>query len=250
MSFVKRCSIRPRVGVALGTMEQCGVPIRQVVGANVRNIREAAGARQDDVATAARREGLRWTRSKVAALERGDKSIDLAEAVLLAQALGGVTGADVGLADLLQGDGPVRLSPEVVVHRAALRRFLRGDPVSIRVGDVPGGPENAAHTVSQAVAQLDRLSKLDRSGVIRASELRRALHASGEAEERAGRALGLSKAELAALSLGLWGRTLAEERDLRVGVDNPGSGRSARRGRATRQLMAELRTQLEVVGRG
>ena len=69
----------------------------------------------------------------------------------------------------------------------------------------------------------------------------------GEAEERAGRTLGLSKGDVALLSVGLWGRTLGEERDRRVGDDVPLASRSAKRGRVTRQLVEDLRVRLEEV---
>lgn len=67
---------------------------------------------------------------------------------------------------------------------------------------------------------------------------------AGEVEERAGRTLGLSKGEVALLSWGLWGGTLAEERDFRVGNEGSAATRSARRGQTTRRLIEELRTQL------
>ena len=58
-------------------MESHGRSFRQAVGENARRIREEGDARQDDVAVQARALGLSWTRSKLAALERGDKAIDL-----------------------------------------------------------------------------------------------------------------------------------------------------------------------------
>ena len=73
---------------------------------------------------------------------------------------------------------------------------------------------------------------------------------AGEVEERAGRTLGLSKREVALLSWGLWGRTLAEERDFRVGNEGSAATRSARRGQTTRRLIEELRTQLTEVDVG
>ncbi len=220
--------------------------IREVVGENVRRIREAAGARQDDVAAVARGEGLRWTRSKIAALERGEKALDLAEAVLLAQAMGKVASGPVAVADLLAGDGAVRLSSAVVVHRESLRRFLGGDPVRVLVRDVPGGPQR----IRAAMTRLPAASR--RAAAMAGEETSVALmvHAeerAGEAEQRVGRTLGVTKMEVAWLSVGLWGRTLAEERDRRVGDEVPVASRSAKRGRATRQLVEELRTRLSEV---
>jgi hypothetical protein len=53
--------------------------------------------------------------------------------------------------------------------------------------------------------------------------------------------------DVAYLAVGLWGRTLGEERDRRVGDDVPLASRSAKRGRVTRQLVDELRVRLEEV---
>lgn len=228
-------------------MENRQQTIREVVGENVRRIRDEAGARQDDVAAAARGVGLSWTRSKIAALERGEKALDLAEAVLLAEAMGVVAGHSVGVADLLAGDGAVRLSRVRVIHRKALRRFLDGDPVELFVGDLPGGRERMQTALAKVAGGLQRMALLAGPGRTNVGTLRHAETVAGEAEERAGRTLGLSKVEVAYLAAGLWGRTLAEERDRRVGDDVPLTSRSAKRGRVTRQLVEDLRVRLEEV---
>jgi transcriptional regulator with XRE-family HTH domain len=208
------------------TMENREQTIREVVGENVRRIREKAGARQDDVSTAARSVGLSWTRSKITALERGEKALDLADAVLLAEAMAQIAGQPVSIAaDLFAGDGAVRLSPVTVIQREALRRFLGGDPVRLfaregeRTSNLFSPFPDAAHAQMKA----------------------------GEAEERAGRTLGISKLEVAHLAVGLWGLTLGEERDRRVGDEVPLASRSAKRGRVTRQLVEDLRVRLEEV---
>ncbi len=219
--------------------------VRSVVGENVRRWREEAGASQDDLATKARAVGLRWTRSKVAALERGEKSIGVEDLVLLAEAIGG-SGEPATVADLLAGEGSVRLSDQRVLYRESLRRFLSGAPVSVLVKDVPGGIERRREAMKSAPAMFDRMVQL--AGPETEGHL--AEHAekhAGEAEERAGRALGLNKIEVAYLSVGLWGCTLAEERDRRVGGDVPAASRSARRGRETRKLINELRVRLAEV---
>jgi len=219
---------------------------RQVVGENARRIREEGGARQDDVAFQTRRLGLSWTRSKLAALERGDKAIDLPEMVLLAAALSFATDAPVRLSDLLEGNDWVQISRETPLTRAALRRFLNGDPVEFKPGDVPRLPIDRLR--DELLALTDReaafapgLTWQEAAGV----ETR-----SCEVEQRAGRTLGLSKREVVLLSWGLWGRTLAEERDFRVGDEGSAATRSARRGQTTRHLIEELRTQLTEVDVG
>ena len=230
----------------MGNQEQT---LREVVGENVRRIREAVGARQDDVAAAARGWGLRWTRSKIAALERGEKALDLAEIVVLAQAMGEVAGHPVAVADLLAGDGAVRLSSALVLHRGSLRRFVGGNPVEVLSGDIPGGPERVEAVMARMPAALARAAAMAGDDTSVALILHAEEHA-GEAEERVARTLGVSKMDVAHLAVGLWGRTLAEERDQRVGDDVPVASRSAKRGRATRQLVEELRARLAEVDDG
>lgn len=220
--------------------------VRKVVGENARKLRESVGASQDDVAAAARAAGLRWSRSRVAALERGEKSIDVAELVLLAHALGRVTGEPARVADLLDGEGAVELSPTVTVHRSSLARYLGGEPVQIRAGDVPG---EKAHLLDAVAASRPGHGRTWRLAGPEATlgQIEDAEQGAGEAEERAGRTLGVSRADVAHLSAGLWGRAMTAERDHRVG-DAPAASRAQLRGRVTRQLVTELRAQLEVVG--
>jgi transcriptional regulator with XRE-family HTH domain len=228
-------------------MENHEQTIRDVVGENVRRIREAAGARQDDVATAARGVGLTWTRSKITALERGEKALDLAEAVLLAQVMGRIAGEPVSIADdLLAGDGAVRLSRDIVLYRESLRRFLGGDPVKMLNKDTPGGAARAREAMARMPALLKRMSMLAGDDCPITSMIH-AETVAGETELRAGHTLGLTKIEVAYLSVGLWGRTLTEERDRIVGEDLPPASRAAKRGRVTRQLVDELRVRLAEV---
>ena len=227
-------------------MENEPQSVREVVGVNVRSIRDAAGASQDDVATAARQVGLRWTRSRVAALERGDKPVDVAELVLLAQVLGQVSGEPVAVGDLLDGPGAVVLSPTVTVHQSTLVRWLAGVAVEVRVRDVPGEAERLQAASRGLPKTMERLVRLA-GGETTTEAAADAERAAGEAEERAGRTLGVSRADVALLSAGLWGHAMTTERDSRVG-DAPPRSRAQLRGRVTRQLVAELRERLEEVG--
>src|SRR5882724_9856802 len=95
--------------------ERRGEPLRAVVGRRVRALREQAGVRQDDIAVRARLLGLNWTRSTVAALERGEKAISIEELVLLTTLLNAALGRHYGqdwitVAELFDDDADVRLS--------------------------------------------------------------------------------------------------------------------------------------------
>lgn len=56
---------------------------RKALGDVIRHRREGVGMRQDEVATAARALGLRWTRATVAAIELGRREISLSEFITL-----------------------------------------------------------------------------------------------------------------------------------------------------------------------
>lgn len=227
--------------------------LRLAIGENARRLREAAGARQDDVARASRIYGASWTRSKIAALERGDKAVDVGGLLILAAALGSVGNEVVRLSDLLAGVGYVSLTPTFSVTRAAVARALDGEPVNFLVGDVQGGRAMATEAISSAMSRLHRISELG-AGHLRSSETEGLTGSIGEAEQRAGRALGLADWEVGYLAAGLWGETLTQRRDEMVKetvrADATPASTRALRGRATRQLVDELRARLEEVSRG
>ena len=102
--------------------------LRQWVGGRIRALREQHGQRQDDVARAARDLGLAWSRSKVAALERGDKALPAEELLLLPVVLADAQCGQPSLADLLpDGSGTVRLGDRTAMPAAVLARAIRGE---------------------------------------------------------------------------------------------------------------------------
>lgn len=216
--------------------------LREIIGENVRRLRDAAGRTQDDVARAARTLGLAWPQTKIAALERGDKAVSLEEFFLLPALLESAIGREVPYGELLQAaDGDtVHLSTKASAaphDLAALFGARTLDPavdVDIRVWKA----------VSDSLEALEaRLRQLDLH--LTARELLRAQEAAGVAEERAARKLGEIPAVFAAISLRLWGHGLTAERDKRVGdslpPDAPAATVQAKRGRVTRELVDEVR---------
>lgn len=217
--------------------------LRSVVGQGVRRLRTAAGLTPDDVAREARRHGLVWTYSKVYALERGDKAVSAPELLVLAQVMTDACGRPVRLAELIEGDGDVALTPELIVTREWVRRMLSGgqpEPIEPYDEATPG-------ELPRAVAKAWRRREKLYGGKFSSRDLVRIESAGGLAEERAARTLHITAGELAALSARLWRRTLTEERDNRAGAD----AGAQKRGRITRELLDELRARLaEVDGHG
>lgn len=169
-------------------------------GARVRELREAAGATQDELARAVSRAGLIWSRARLGQVEAGEGNPDLAAMVAVAAALTELSGKPVRLVDLLPDSG---VSQELTL----LREALSGEPIrrpSPVIGTVPD----------------PRLAP-----------------GWGQVEDNVARQLGLgSEAIVLAAAHQLYGRSGSEERDHRAGD----GATPQKRGRISRGIIAEL----------
>jgi transcriptional regulator with XRE-family HTH domain len=198
------------------TLEQ--TTLEQAIGAELRRLREADGTRQDQLAAAARRYGLRWNQATIAAVELGRRKLSLGEVALLPLVLAEGLGDPNAGARLL---GVGELIPDVdqdVDVSPGLRLPLR----TVRM--LFGGPSESAERPEPSARRPE-------------------LDAAGDAERKAARKLGVSPHAVALAARTLWNQGLTEERDRRVG--NPARALSrrslqARRGRVTRRLVQEL----------
>lgn len=200
----------------MSTAEATALTLGQVVGENLKRHREAMRWTQHEMARHLQRNGLNWARGQVAAVEAGNReSVPFEAMVMLAAALG------VGLADLLAGDGDVQLTPDTRETRAGLRTLLAG-----RI-DMDLDPQDRVQ-VSQRAAQLRY-----------------------EADLALAKRLGVTAQDVMTAARSLFGgRTLTEERDLRVKVltlDDEAMSigeQQAHRGHITRELSAEIEAAL------
>lgn len=187
---------------------QAAPTLAQVVGENVRRLREERELTQDELVSRWRSIGLAWPRSKLSAFEGGGrKSVPLADAMLIAVAL------DVNLQVLLEGDGDVSLGPGGgAAPLALLREWLSG-----------------RCETDQLLTQL-----VDEEGLFDDG----ASSADTEMAER----VGVQAKDVADIARVLWGRTLTAERDRRVDEMQASSmaERRAYRGHVTRQLESEI----------
>ena len=222
-------------------------PLREVIGDGVRRLREASGKTQEDVSRAARSIGLAWPPSKIAALERGEKSISPEEMFLLPPMLEMAFDREVSYRDLFTSDVTVTLSPKMKVQASELRAVFSSDQTldflptrQELAADAMAGLESFRRKLQPITARLKALD-LPTSFM----ELQVAGRAAqGLAEERAARKIGEQKIVVAAIALKLWGRGLTEERDARLAEslpnDAPPATVQAKRGRITRDLVAEI----------
>lgn len=196
------------------------------VANNLRRLREAAGRRQEDVAVAARQLGLDWGRSTVGMLEADHYELKAAELLLLPLVLLRAGIGDVTLAALLVGD----------------EENVQVGTVGLFKGEVPKLLGRKASAVTWGTTEVFE--------VVEAGGHPYAVpRVFGEAEQKAGRRLGVPARVVMGAALNLWGRSLAEERDARVAESAPAEAGArslqALRAHATRALLAELEPLVE-----
>jgi hypothetical protein len=237
----------------------------QLIGENLKRLRGADS--QDVVARKVRAAGLPWSRSTIAALEAGTKTLDVGELVVLSAG----TGYDV--AELIAGEDLVQLVPNFALSPRAIRHMLGSDE-QMTTSDIDYQPSqvHVKRTVAEAIAGgLDesddfeavladpalesklalgsrRLEAYERIlPRISNTQLRAAREAArGETEMKSARKLKLNDpVVLAVAAIARWGRSLTEERDARVETaatpDVAARTLQALRGHVTRQLVEELK---------
>lgn len=210
--------------------------VAQVIGRNVRRLREERGLLQEELAAEIRRVGPRWAQTTVAEAENGRRAtFSLLDLFALSCAL------QAPLADLLAGgEGGVQLRSGLTLDVTDLHdRLTHNEPVL----------DPAEVALAGAKPGYDRM---------------RAAYAEHDAAERhAARRLGVTVEQVRAAAPELWGLALASERDRRLnertrrlmaeegtsfdklltGQPDPET-RRAQRANMGRQLLAELRDHL------
>lgn len=214
-----------------------------VIGAGVRALRLEQGLTQDELARSLRNVGLDWDQGALARLEAGGRGVSPEQELLLAQALG------VERYRLVAGEDDewVTLSPRarwrVVAVRAAYAGANPGDmPASDFEDPVMRSARKVARVITGRAEQRAVAAKVWRRATV--GQLNEVVEAVGDAERKAGRALGVDPVAVSAAAHKKWGRSFTAERDARAaGLVEEGAGRralQALRGHVTRQLIAEL----------
>jgi transcriptional regulator with XRE-family HTH domain len=204
--------------------------LHQAIGANLKRLRSALEMSQDELANAARQLGLDWSRSSVAAVELGSKTLDPDELLLLILVVGGVN-------ELLAGRGKVVLNEQTVLGIKDVRTILTDhDPDEIEIVRKRLLRRKGIHVGEGLNLRLKMDEEETRRWVEQASK--------GEAEQKAARKLHVPVDVLCECALAVWGRSLTAQRDLKINQleVQPDSLRSlqALRGHVTRQLLDEL----------
>lgn len=200
------------------------VPLAAVLGENCKRIRTAAGVTQDELARYARRFGLRWTASKVRDFEVGRTAPTFATVLALAAALDSAVGKPTGRmpADLMKPEREPRVRlADLVTFDQFITVTDEFDPLGQVVADYCAG---------EPWDQRRRFANREKF------DLARMRQASGLTEDRLAARLGISRDQLATLSLRLWRKPFSQERDRLAGSD----ANKQKRGQVSRSLRAEL----------
>jgi transcriptional regulator with XRE-family HTH domain len=226
--------------------------VDQVVGSSLRRFRLQQGLSQDALARRMRRNGLPWSRSTVASLEAGGKTLDIGEMAALSFVL------QRPLSTWFEGEGVIQVWPGFGMWLSSLRRVLSseggwspGEPEEVwklegKKPEPPKTEQPPRSRLAQLAQKSIRLERYERIYPLTDSDLEAAKDAAkGEAERRAARKLGVEDpTEIALAAQSLWGQSLTDKRDEYVFLRKPSgallSTVRALRGRATRELLEEL----------
>lgn len=242
----RSCSSSIDISVLVRYVSQMGSePLASLLGRRAAELRVEAGRRQEDVVRAARELRLPWGQSSVVDLERGRRRLSADELVLLPAVLTAALGRPVSLGELLAVDAEVDVG-HVRMAAGAVAAILAGDTTEQPA--VVSVLQEAAETVENIDWPLNQMTKLG-AGKMRSSQRAQLLAQAGGAEQKAARQLGLSLSTVAVAAHLLWGQSLTDEREQRLGNSSGDARRlQAQRGHVTRVLLDELRTFLEEKG--
>ena len=217
--------------------------LSQSIGLGARAIRRTADLTLEAVAEAAKPFGLAWSTGKVSDFESGRIAPTLPTLLAVTAALGAATGRQLSAADLVAGEGQVRINDNMSLDVADLRAALSGKRAALSAKAalsgkyVPVGALLAGTGGLTAEVTVIRRSHLPNW----AREVDPSLHAQvlgsfRESDARMCKNLGVQRDVGAAAMAKLWGHTFSDERDRRAGHE----AKPQHRGRVSRQLKAAL----------
>lgn len=195
------------------------------------------GLLQEDIATAARWVGLKWSSTTVTQVESQSRQLGLEEFLVLPLVL------RCSLSDLLSTNSPSQLIAfgfGTTLESETVAQLISAEGPQLNEGVVPmlpGLEVNLDPKIKRAVHQGGLEPTL-------LSYLKVREGARSEAARKAAQTLKISAVDLTAYSLRLWGRSLTEERDTRA-QEQASTGKEIRavRGHITRALLQDLQDE-------
>jgi len=200
-----------RVSAAFWAEDMEGaLTLAQVVGQNVRRLREQLGWSQEEAAIQLQAQGTTWTKALLASLESGRREgIELGGLLQLAWAF------DVPLAEFFDGGDDIRINDHMLTDAGAVRMAVSGEPFAAQLSE-EAQDQMTTNQLMGADAALARRLAIDTDTVI-------------------------------ATARELWGRTLTEQRDSELAEREIVNELSLPiyRGHITKRLSKELEKALD-----
>jgi transcriptional regulator with XRE-family HTH domain len=228
------------------------VPLHELIGARLRELREGAGLTQEEIAAQARVVGFAdWARGTVSMIEGGRRRVTLEEFLALPLILSYAGAGQWRLVDLLGAETPAIISAEVALAAETLRAALSGrltvevPPMSAARTAPARDPEERREALSLWRRWASRRS--DRSREPSPATLAEvAVESRSDAVVSAARHLRCSPVAASLAAVVTYRRLLRAEREERVGHRLGEGERNPRtlqaiRGHVTRELLRELR---------
>lgn len=210
------------------------ITLRDLIAANVRRLRTEAGVTVDMISKAATDFGLDWSPTWLSALERGQRALSAEQLLALPLVLGHALSHAVSLADLLGGEGRVRLKvaprnakstvviPPVDGDPAATEEAhavelsgLREAATAIPLHRPFSGPTERPDTKSPPEQAADKMRAISKAnlGNVDIRVLNRAEAGASDLEHKLARKLNVPEIVVIAACASLWGHSMAVERD-------------------------------------
>lgn len=234
------------------------VNIHELLGRGMRRKREALGWRQQDASKEFRNWGLQtWSPVAVSQVETGLRRPSIGDLLLVSLVLGkrliDLVPDDVDDDEMIDLGTGTRMSVRLIKKLLSGGGFPQGYKFTANDLQTPGD-EWLKELLEHSQAEHARTEKVLRPiwdnwpRSMKHKDTTKPFEPPTEAEGRAAERLGVEPAVLKAASRRLWARDFEEERDARAGVGKVApQALQARRGHASRQMIAELREYLDTV---
>jgi hypothetical protein len=194
--------------------------LRELIGTNLRRLRNGTTVQPEDVAKAAAHFGLDWTAAWVSGVERGQKAITAEQLIALPLVLTTALSHRVSLSDLLLGEGSLHLGkpePGTTVSTYYLREIMTASPFrrSFLDFDPPDPEVSEVEEPSPALAAAEKMREIVRAnlGEVDVRALKRAEDGATAHESKLAKKLGIPEIVVIAAAASLWGRSMSEERE-------------------------------------
>lgn len=219
----------------------------------IRSLRQEAGRSQEELASQVQRLwGLPWSRATVTAIEAGKRELSSKELVAVLDVFM-VSAERLIAGEALSSQSELRSTYLKVSDTSSIALIvaLRALDASV-TGKADGRDTPWMRQAAEQITSIPEVrADLETAGVEATGEALSWVLAGerGETEKRAASALGVEPRRLAVAAVKLWGHSLTAERESRFGAKagSASPSRSARtaKGHVTRQLLEELRSELE-----